>query len=64
MKRDDGNYICLETGLSVVTTGSSTNWVIKAGSNIQIAAGTFASEADAQDAIRKLVHGLDPATLV
>lgn len=64
MKRTDGNYVNINTGVSMVATGSASSWTIKVGGNIEVGAGTFASEADAQEAIMKLTQGLDPATLV
>lgn len=64
MKRDDGNYININTGISMVAVGSASSWVVKVGANIQLNAGTFASEDDAQAAIAKLTQGIDPATIV
>jgi hypothetical protein len=64
MKRSDGNYININTGANVVASGSGSSWTIKAGSNVELNAGTFPSEADAQAAIAKLTQGVDPAALL
>lgn len=64
MKRADGNYVNIDTGISMITTGSGASWVIKVGANVEVGAGTFASEAAAQAAIAKLTRGVDPASLV
>lgn len=64
MKRTDGNYVNIDTGISMVAAGSASTWTVKVGANIDVAAGTFASEADAKAAIAKLTRGVDPASLV
>lgn len=64
MKRTDGNYVNIDTGVSMVAAGSASTWTVKVGANIEVGAGTFASEADAQTAIAKLTRGVDPASLV
>ncbi len=64
MKRADGNYVNIDTGISMVATGSGSSWTVKVGANIDVAAGTFASQGDAQAAIAKLTRGVDPASLV
>lgn len=64
MKRSDGNYVNINTGISMVASGSASTWTVKVGANIEVGAGTFASEAAAQTAIAKLTQGVDPATLV
>jgi hypothetical protein len=64
MKRSDGDYINITTGVSMVASGSASSWTIKVGSNVELNAGTFPSQADAQDAIAKLTQGVDPAGLV
>lgn len=64
MKRDDGNYVNINTGISMIATGSASSWTVKVGASIDLHAGTFASQADAQDAIRKLTQGVDPTDLV
>lgn len=64
MKRSDGNYVNINTGISMVAAGSASTWTVKVGANIEVGAGTFGSEALAQEAIAKLTQGVDPATLV
>lgn len=64
LKRSDGNYINIDTGISTVAIGSASSWTIKVGSNVELNTGTFPSEADAQDAIVKLTQGIDPAGLI
>lgn len=64
MKCTDGNYVNLDAQ-SVLTAFSSngTTWFVQASGNRNLNIGTFAAEADAQDAIRELVQGVDPSTL-
>lgn len=64
MKRDDGNYVNIDTGISMVASGSASSWTIKVGANIALNAGTFASQADAQAAIAVLTRGADPVDLI
>lgn len=64
MKRSDGNYVNIATGVSMVASGSASSWTIKVGSSIELNTDTFSSQADAQDAIAKLTQGVDPAGLV
>lgn len=64
MKRADGNYVNINTGISMVAAGSASTWTVKVGANVDVAAGTFVSEADAKAAIAKITQGVDPATLV
>lgn len=64
MKRDDGNYVNIDTGISMVASGSGSSWAVKVGANVGLNAGTFASQAEAQEAIRVLTRGVDPADLI
>lgn len=64
MKRADGNYVNINTGINMVAVGAGASWTVRVGANIEVGVGTFASEAAAQDAIAKLTQGVDPATLV
>jgi hypothetical protein len=66
IKRADGNYLCLETGKNVIAFGSGSSWTVRAdGSSEDLAFDSvFASQAAAQDAIRRLVQGVDPDALI
>lgn len=64
MKRSDGNYVNIDTGISMVASGSGGSWTVKVGANIELNAGTFASEADAKAAIAVLTRGADPTALL
>lgn len=59
----NGDYVNLDavTLLTVVQSGS--NWRIS-GPTGQWILGVFTTQADAQDALRELVHGVDPSTLI
>lgn len=64
LSNNDG-YVNAElvSGLSPVGSGSS--WRIRPdGSASDLEAGPYTSEADAAEAIRKLVGGIDPSTIV
>jgi len=68
VKNDGGNYVDLNKVESLhaeEVPASSGDWKIKVSNwndERWILNGTWASEADAQEAIRQLVDGVDPAT--
>lgn len=64
LKRADGGHINLNIAVSATAIEDSVNsWLIRIGS-VTINAGPYASKALADDAIRRLVHGIDPTTLI
>jgi hypothetical protein len=64
LKRDDGNYVNMETGVPATAFQSGpTSWRIRTAGSQTLNAGPYTTEADAQEAIRKIVQGVDPATL-
>jgi hypothetical protein len=64
MKCNDGNYVNLDAQAVLIASGSGTTWTIQAGGNHILNTSAFASEAAAQEAIRKLTQGVDPSTLI
>lgn len=66
-KRDNGDYVNIDLTTRLSTTGSGSSWTITAswpenGTVTVTLAGTWSSQADAQEAIRKLVDAVDPST--
>lgn len=60
----NGNYANLSAVEYVYAFNNSGTWEIRTSPGTGTLVGTYASEVAAQDAIRKLVHGLDPSTVV
>lgn len=58
-----GDYVNLDAINTLTATQVGSIWLIKAPGTLTLP-GTFATQAAAQDAIRKLVKGVDSTTLV
>lgn len=66
-KTSTGDYVNIGTATQLKTTGSGSSWQLVAswpenGVALATLAGTWGSQADAQDAIRKLTDAIDPST--
>lgn len=66
VKTDTGSYVRLGAYRAIYAAGSSSTWNLwldlNDGSAQVSLDGTFTSEAEAEDAARRIVRGLDPAT--
>lgn len=59
-------FVSLETGVQLVPNGSGSTWNLRvvAPALTTDISGTYGSQADAHDAARRLVHGVDVADVI
>lgn len=65
IKNEDGNYINPDTMASIWAVAVAPIWKVRAGAWNEdgwFLNGTWSTEAAAQEAIRELIDGVDPAT--